>query len=163
MGGFFSPRLRAPPQIVIPPAPPKAPQIDDAISRRNQEDQNAIKSYGRGSTLLTGTRGLRSRQRRRSRGRRTGRQVKKPTAPDPIAKALDARRKTHGDFAEQAHIAQEIKGLLRRTPNWDRLSYAQREALEHDATKTARILCGNPANPITGSTRPATRTSSIPS
>lgn len=73
--------------------------------------------------------------------------MKKPTAPDPIAKALDARRKTHGDFAEQAHIAQEIKGLLRRTPNWDRLSYAQREALEHDATKTARILCGNPREP----------------
>lgn len=58
MGGFFSPPPAAPPQIVIPPAPPKAPQIDDAISRRNQEDQNAIKSYGRGSTLLTGTRGL---------------------------------------------------------------------------------------------------------
>ena len=47
---------KAAPPVIIPP--PKVPQIDDAISRRNQEDQQHIRNTGRGSTLLAGTRGL---------------------------------------------------------------------------------------------------------
>ena len=58
-------------------------------------------------------------------------------------KILKTRAKTHGDYAMVAHTAQTLKEVMRNTPNWHELPDYMREALEMDATKTARILCGN--------------------
>ena len=63
---------------------------------------------------------------------------------DPITDILTERGKNYGPFFELAEIAQAIKRLLRAQPGWDQLSADMQEALEVDATKTARILNGNP-------------------
>ena len=62
-------------------------------------------------------------------------------SPDAIIKSHEP---THGDFATVGATAQTLKRILHRTPNWELLNPAQRESLEMDMTKTARILCGNP-------------------
>jgi len=62
-------------------------------------------------------------------------------------KILKTRAKTHGDFTEVARIAQQIKTVMRESPNWHELPNHMRESLEMDATKTARILCGNAYEP----------------
>lgn len=62
-------------------------------------------------------------------------------------KILKTRAKTHGDYATTAHAAQALKEVMRNTPNWHELPDYMREALEMDATKTARILCGNAYEP----------------
>jgi hypothetical protein len=62
-------------------------------------------------------------------------------------KILKTRAKTHGDYATTAHTAQALKEAMRNTPNWHELPDYMREALEMDATKTARILCGNAYEP----------------
>jgi len=62
-------------------------------------------------------------------------------------KILKTRAKTHGDYATMAHTAQALKEAMRNTPNWHELPDYMREALEMDATKTARILCGNAYEP----------------
>lgn len=61
-----------------------------------------------------------------------------------IQETLAQRAKTHGDFADHSRISQGLKDVMRSAPNWPRLTAAQREALEMDAHKTARILCGDP-------------------
>jgi hypothetical protein len=63
--------------------------------------------------------------------------------PD-IDKTLDERNHTHGDFSKVSATVQTLKGVLHRAPNWEVLNPAQKEALEMDCAKTARILCGNP-------------------
>lgn len=60
---------------------------------------------------------------------------------------LADRGKTHGSFAENAHISQIIKGFMRQAPNWGRLTQVQKEALEVIAAKVSRILSGNPNEP----------------
>jgi hypothetical protein len=57
------------------------------------------------------------------------------------------RIKTHGDFAESARISQGIKALQRSGRSWASMSDAQKETLEMDAFKTARICCGDPNHP----------------
>jgi hypothetical protein len=61
-----------------------------------------------------------------------------------IDKTLDERNHTHGDFSKVSATVQTLKGVLHRAPNWEILNPAQKEALEMDCAKTARILCGNP-------------------
>jgi hypothetical protein len=60
---------------------------------------------------------------------------------------LNEREKTHGNFSDTAHIAQGLKEVLRRCPEFDKLDSAQRESLEMICTKMARILSGNPDEP----------------
>lgn len=57
---------------------------------------------------------------------------------------ISERAKTHGSYRGQAAFAQALKELYRRQPNWDNLDGDQKESLELDATKTARILWGDP-------------------
>jgi hypothetical protein len=57
---------------------------------------------------------------------------------------LTERGRTHGNWIDNARIAQSIKELWRREEGWKRLSVGQREALEYIAGKVARILAGNP-------------------
>lgn len=55
-----------------------------------------------------------------------------------------ARKAVHGVFPEMATITQELKRILHGTPNWENLPADMKEALEMNAHKTARILCGDP-------------------
>lgn len=57
---------------------------------------------------------------------------------------LQEREKTHGDFTIQAGWAQSGKKALRQTPNWNRMSGAQQEALDMIMTKISRITHGDP-------------------
>ena len=56
---------------------------------------------------------------------------------------LTDRERTHGIFKDTASLAQSFKDVMRSSKNWERLSDSQKEALEQDATKTARILSGD--------------------
>ena len=56
---------------------------------------------------------------------------------------LTDRERTHGIFKDTASLAQSLKDVMRSSKNWGRLSDSQKEALEQDATKTARILSGD--------------------
>jgi hypothetical protein len=60
-----------------------------------------------------------------------------------VDELLDDRGKTHGDWSENARIAQATKELWRKEEGWKRLSAGQREALEMIAGKVARVLCGD--------------------
>jgi len=60
---------------------------------------------------------------------------------------LAERGSTHGDYPTQAAVTQAIKAAMRTGPNWNRLSDAQRDALEMLAVKQGRILCGDPNFP----------------
>ncbi len=57
---------------------------------------------------------------------------------------LTKRGKTHGDFTDTAAIIQETKDMWRSHPGWLKLNQVQREALEMNAHKVGRILCGDP-------------------
>lgn len=60
-------------------------------------------------------------------------------------KLISERQKTHGLFAEQSRLAQALKDIFRCAPNWVLLSPAQREGLDMNANKVARILAGDPS------------------
>lgn len=57
---------------------------------------------------------------------------------------LALRHTVHGDFTDDACIAQAIKHQLRQGRNWEELTSFQKEALEQIATKIGRIVSGNP-------------------
>ena len=63
---------------------------------------------------------------------------------DPIQSTLDEREKTHGDFTENAEVMQKLKEVCWTSPNWTKLSYVQKEALEMICHKLGRILSGDP-------------------
>lgn len=54
------------------------------------------------------------------------------------------RSKTHGDFIQNSAVAQDLKRIMRRQPNWDLLNASQAEALDMIAHKIGRILAGDP-------------------
>lgn len=57
------------------------------------------------------------------------------------------RERTHGAFAVQARTAQAIKQAYREGANWKALSDGQKQALEANADKVARILSGDADHP----------------
>jgi hypothetical protein len=61
-----------------------------------------------------------------------------------IDQVLAERGKTHGYFKSVAKTSQDLKRVMRDTPNWSNLSDDQKESLEMNASKVARILNGNP-------------------
>ena len=65
-------------------------------------------------------------------------------ADKTVTEILEERQSTHGTFEESATTVQRIKVIMRSTPNWDKLSNAQREALEMLQHKIGRILHGDP-------------------
>jgi hypothetical protein len=60
---------------------------------------------------------------------------------------VQERQKTHGQFSRNAEAAQHFKEYLRSHPGWHLLNEQQKEALELIATKTGRILAGDPNHP----------------
>lgn len=61
-----------------------------------------------------------------------------------IDATLAERGSRYGVFADQAVIAQSLKDVMRAAPGWDRLAPDQKEALDMEANKNARILNGDP-------------------
>lgn len=61
--------------------------------------------------------------------------------PDPLLADRGAR---YGAFADNAAISQALKAVMRRSPKWDALDPDMKEALEMNAHKISRILCGDP-------------------
>lgn len=60
-----------------------------------------------------------------------------------IEAILTERGNRYGPFSGHANITQLLKHDMRRTKNWQRLSSAQKEALEMIAHKIGRILNGD--------------------
>lgn len=60
------------------------------------------------------------------------------------AKMLEERGSRYGTFADHAAICQALKDVMHSTPGWQGLAPDQKEALEMNAHKTARILNGDP-------------------
>ena len=56
---------------------------------------------------------------------------------------LEERGKTHGDFTDNAMIAQALKEIMRQGKNWNELPDTHKEALEMIAHKIARWLSGD--------------------
>jgi hypothetical protein len=69
--------------------------------------------------------------------------LKTPDAQNEIRKTLEQRERTHGDFANNAHIAQHLREFWRQHPGWRSLTLMQREALDQMAGKFSRILSGD--------------------
>lgn len=63
------------------------------------------------------------------------------TAVDSV---LDQRQGTHGDFSDNADIADAIQTIMQGAPNWKALSSVQRQALTNISSKISRILSGDP-------------------
>lgn len=61
-----------------------------------------------------------------------------------MQQTLNERGKTHGDFLVNTITMQAIKDIMHNTPNWNKLLPHQKEALEMNAHKIGRILCGDP-------------------
>jgi hypothetical protein len=57
---------------------------------------------------------------------------------------LDQRNGVHGDFHQDARIAQSLKIVIRDGANWSELTHEMREALDNMMTKVARVLAGDP-------------------
>jgi len=59
--------------------------------------------------------------------------------------ALVAERTTrHGDFNDQARIAQALKRAVQCEPTWEMLRDTHREAIDMILHKVARIVAGDP-------------------
>lgn len=59
-------------------------------------------------------------------------------------KILEDREKTHGNFRDHSYYTQALKSVIKESPNYDRMSEMQMEALDMIAHKIGRILAGNP-------------------
>lgn len=61
-----------------------------------------------------------------------------------IDATVEERGNRYGAFKDGADIMQELKSVMRSTPNWGKLTPSQREALEMIQHKVGRILNGDP-------------------
>jgi hypothetical protein len=62
-----------------------------------------------------------------------------------MVELLDAREKTHGEYANVARVSQILKSDFRYYGvKYEKLRMAQKEALDMIACKIARILSGDP-------------------
>lgn len=61
-----------------------------------------------------------------------------------VTNTLQERGNRYGEFHEQSNYAQDMKAILRRSPNWATMTNDQREGLDMIANKIARILNGDP-------------------
>ena len=59
-----------------------------------------------------------------------------------VRKILNERGNNYGQFKDHAKITQDLKKVMKNTPNWENLSDDQKEALEMTAHKIGRILNG---------------------
>jgi len=67
-----------------------------------------------------------------------------PTCEKLVDEILKERESRYGDFFEHAYLAQQLKKTLHSSPNWVHLNDMQKESLEMQMHKVARILNGDP-------------------
>jgi hypothetical protein len=67
-----------------------------------------------------------------------------PVDIDQILRERGGSTGPHGEASMQFECAQRIKDLYRSFPGWEKLTPLMKEALEMDAMKVSRILCGRP-------------------
>jgi hypothetical protein len=60
-----------------------------------------------------------------------------------IDDTLAARDTRYGTFYNNASVAQNLKFMMRSSPNWGKLAPDQKEALDHISSKIGRILTGD--------------------
>lgn len=60
-----------------------------------------------------------------------------------VDNVLDARGTTHGDFTDNAYIADTLQQVMSASKNWSALSSVQRQALTQISSKISRILSGD--------------------
>ena len=60
-----------------------------------------------------------------------------------VKETLKERGSTHGSFSESSMTVQRLKLLMYESPNWNKMSAAQRDALEMVQHKIGRILYGD--------------------
>ena len=60
-----------------------------------------------------------------------------------ISDVLNEREQTHGDFAENARMAQSLRNVIAEAKNYESLSDVQKEAIHNIVSKLSRILCGD--------------------
>lgn len=70
-----------------------------------------------------------------------------PYCSGSVADILKERQETHGSFADNAHIAQNLKTVIHNAAGYGHLSLMQKESLDLICTKIGRILSGNPDEP----------------
>ena len=63
---------------------------------------------------------------------------------EDIESVLEKRENRYGDFTGHAKITQDLKFIMRQSPNWPLLTEDKKEALEMTAHKIGRILNGDP-------------------
>jgi len=68
-------------------------------------------------------------------------------APAALSDTLALRKKSHGEFIDDARTSQSLKYVMHQGKNWDDLTQVQQEALDQIATKIGRILSGDPKHP----------------
>ena len=71
--------------------------------------------------------------------------MNKKAAPATILNLISERHETHGDYAENARISQNIKSMMHDPAGdtgWEQLPSYAKESLEMIALKISRILSG---------------------
>ena len=69
--------------------------------------------------------------------------VEAVTAPiRPVQDLISERHATHGNFADNARISQNLKAMLHGEDAWEGLEPWQQEALDMICTKISRIMSG---------------------
>jgi hypothetical protein len=64
---------------------------------------------------------------------------------DPVA-LTGERKKQHGDWSQQAGVANALKLDVRRFGNWADLTAGQQEAIDMILTKVSRVVSGDPTH-----------------
>ena len=64
-----------------------------------------------------------------------------------IEETLKERQKTHGDFSENAKIAQALKDAVRMSSKFNGMNEGHKEAVDAILCKVARVVVGNPFEP----------------
>lgn len=91
-------------------------------------------------------------------GRSCGENRTDPDCPECVPKIKEMKQKTmakapvvaeraptHGDFAVQATLHDNLLGMVSQSPNWQlKLTAAQRQSLNAILMKVSRICVGNP-------------------
>ena len=63
---------------------------------------------------------------------------------EEVQSILEQRGSRYGSFSDLAILSQDLKGTMRASPGWKKLTASQKEALEMVQHKIARMLNGDP-------------------
>ena len=69
--------------------------------------------------------------------------AKNKNSDSKINDVLNEREQTHGDFADNAKMAQKLRNVIAESQNYESLSDVQKEAIHNIVSKLSRILCGD--------------------